>query len=127
LKDFSGIYHKRSIVKTYNGDKVEFGDIMELYLPNPIIDNDIFTYNKIFKKVFGGDTATFYYSNSIKIELIGDLEIMRKKFHSCYLVERILILDYDTIQTKEYYAPDIGLVRIEENGKIWDLKECSLY
>ncbi len=126
-KDYDGIHVKRELIKTYLGEKIFFDEIYEYYLPNPPVNGDSFIIEKNLEKIAFGDTIFYYYMNFVKVRYLNKLEFNEKKFRDCYKVERFLILDTDTIQTKEYYAPEIGLVKFEENGKVWYIKEWSLY
>lgn len=125
-KNHSDIYNRIELVKTYNGEKITFGSIDELYLPNPLIDGDKFLEEKRFEKLISGDTVFFNYKNQLNVTFVGNITGI-KNYSSCYLVERLVIYDKDTLIIKEYYAPDIGLIKYETNEKVWDLKEWYLY
>lgn len=125
-KDHSGIYNRIELVKTYNGEKIVFGSYEDLYLPNPLIDGDEYLNEESFEKIVSGDTVYFKFKNRLNVKFIGKFKGL-KDYNSCYLVERTLIYDRDTLITKEYYTPEIGLIRLEKNGKNWNLKEWFLY
>ncbi len=126
FKNFQGVFFLKEFAKTYNGEKVSFGLYKLLYLPNPLIDGDEYNEEKRLKKYFLGDTVYFGYKSSIKVKCVGKISL-EKSFSACYLVQREFIFDKDTLITNEFYAPDIGLIKIEKDGKMWVLKEWHLY
>lgn len=120
----------------FGGERVVLSSQWMRYLELPLIRGNSWgdTFD-VEKSVFGEKVRRRILSQG-KIEAIESAEVEAGRFQQCYRVrvERIretyvnsTLLESDTTLTYEWYAPDIGLVKFDQNGNVYSLIRVTIH
>ncbi len=120
----------------FGGERITLASQWIRYLELPLIEGNSWNDTlEAVKNVFGERVQRTVVSYG-KVEGIELVEVQAGRFSQCYKigVKRFretyvnsTLLESDTTLKYEWYAPDVGLVRFDENGDVYSLVRTTIH
>ena len=121
-----GIYNIKDGYQTVDGEGIYFGTFHLFYMPDPPVDGMVYEDSIVSLRFHYGDTLRFFFKFRICVYYIGKMRVGENTFKEVYMLTRFETRNHDTLSTREWYAPGIGLIKREEGEVTWEIKEWFL-
>ncbi|MEJ2568524.1 MAG: hypothetical protein P8Z50_06610 [candidate division WOR-3 bacterium] len=125
----AGVVNKvREVYTTYEGEKVVFGTLYELYLLLPPLEGENWEREFNFSSFHNGENLEKSFFISVDSVTQTSIILNSKNYENVYRIKRTIVEDNDSTVEYEWFAPDVGLIKKEvpADSLIWELVSYQL-
>lgn len=120
----------------FGGERIVFTSQWMRWLELPLIEGNSWRDTLDVGEIVLGEKVQRKIVSDANVEGIELVEVQAGRFHQCYKIRikrlrdtwvNSTLLESDTTLLYEWYAPDIGLVKFNKNGDVYNLIEVTIH